>query len=74
MTFNILLQGIILMTEQRPERVDKIQYYRELPLAHLLKEASCAEVILKNSNSISSEKLSDSKLIVDELNRRIVNS
>ena len=60
------------MTDKTPERVDKINYYNKLPLSHLLKEASCAESLLSNEINVSEEKISDSKLILNELNKRII--
>ena len=62
------------MTKSLPERVDKINYYTNLPLEHLLSEASCAETILKSTKPVSDEKIYDSKLILDELNKRISSS
>jgi len=61
------------MTKQQPTRVDKIEYYSKLPLNHLLSEANCAEAILKTENQVSEEKINDSKIIIDELNKRISN-
>jgi hypothetical protein len=55
----------------KPTRIDKIEYYNNLPLAHLINEASCAETVLKSNGEISIEKLDDSKIIIDELNKRI---
>ena len=72
MSFIVTLKGTTIMTDIKPERVDKIQYYNKLPLSHLLKEASCAENILSNDKSITEEKLADSKLILEELKKRMI--
>ena len=53
MSFIVTFKGTTIMTDIKPERVDKIQYYNKLPLSHLLKEASCAENILSNDKSIT---------------------
>ncbi len=52
-------------------RIDKVDYYTKLPLSHLIKEADCAEAVLQSEGKISSEKLADSKIIIDELNKRL---
>ena len=52
-------------------RIDKINYYRNLPLSQLISEAECAESILKSSINVSEEKISDSKIIIEELNKRL---
>lgn len=61
------------MTKLQATRVDKIDYYSKLPLNHLISEANCAEAILRSEIKISEEKISDSKIIIDELNKRITN-
>ena len=72
MSLNVVFKGTNIMTDIKPERVDKIQYYNKLPLSHLLKEASCAENLLSNDKNITEEKLADSKLILDELKKRMI--
>tara|TARA_B100000886_G_C20136006_1_gene371947 strand:- start:23 stop:262 length:240 start_codon:yes stop_codon:yes gene_type:complete len=66
----LFFKGINFMNES-PTRIDKIDYYRALPLSHLIKEAEYAETMLKSEKDISTEKLNDSKIIIEELNRRM---
>ena len=54
-----------------PTRMDKVDYYSNLPTAHLIKEAALAEEILSSTKNVSDEEIQDSKVILKELNKRL---
>lgn len=54
-----------------PVRMDKVDYYSNLPTAHLIKEAALAEEILSSTKNVSDEEIQDSKVILKELNKRL---
>ena len=59
------------MKNDDPKRIDKIEYYRNLPLSQLLEEADYAETVINSTESVSHQKIQDSKIILEELKRRI---
>ena len=57
--------------KQPPLRLDKIEYYSNLPTSQLILEADHAEKILSSVKDLTEEKLLDSRIILKELNTRL---
>ena len=62
-----------LHNNETPVRLDKLEYYSKLPTSHLVKEAEIAEIVLSTKTIVSDEKINDSKIILNELNKRLKN-
>lgn len=52
-------------------RIDKIEYYKNIPTSQLLKEADTAETILSKNGDVSADKIYDTQLIIQELEKRL---